>query len=286
MSTTLEQLRQEIGAELDEIIVGFTTADGTLSVMYDRTLIDPLETEEALVGAWVWMLDLFSSDERRISEYDPSTGKVTFSRAWSAARVGGKDYEIHKLIRPWDLLRIILKVVDSLTYWYQQPITVVSGQRNYDLSAYTWLTEPRQVEDVFWRTGDTVNRYGYIPLDWFEVVSRDGKLYLDVPPYSATSGDTMYLKAWRSYSSAVLILDSSTTDAPKEWIKSGALLRCYEHLMRHGPAQDTERWKRQMVAEALRFRELCKRYTPRPRTRVQLPGGVRHGGINSEIVTW
>jgi hypothetical protein len=285
-------LRQRIGRTLDQITIGAADS-GSLTTLVDAELVDSLESAEFYLGAWVWMSDHYSSipvtfGERRIQEYVPATGRLTFSRTWDETRSVGLDYEIHRLIRPSVLNDIISQAIKRLTHETTQEITVVDGQRQYDLAAVcvdpdatVWLTDPAQVLEVYWRDGDA-GEHIYYPLEWWDVMLIEGVPTLMVPPNSATSSAKLVLHAWRTYRD----LDESTAlDVHLDWLEALCLAMAYEHLIRHGPAQDTERYQRQMLAEYTRYAQLRKVYAPRPRYRQHLPPGARQG-LDSLIVRW
>jgi hypothetical protein len=111
-NVTLAQLRQRIGQALNEITTGTITTSGDTTGFTSTDLLDSIESEAYYEGAWVWMLDNYSSNpitygERRISVYDPSKGQVTFSREWEEARSSGLTFEVHRMIRPSELNRLI-----------------------------------------------------------------------------------------------------------------------------------------------------------------------------------
>ena len=287
------ELRQRIGKTLNEITVGLADS-GSTTTLVDAELIDPLESAEFYQGAWVWMIEEFGAipiawSERRVSVYTPAAGTLTFSREWPGVRNNAMTYEIHRLIRPSVLNDIIGQAIKRLTYEITQEIVVVDGQRQYDLSAVcedtddtVWFTDPAQALEVYWRDGDA-GEHIYYPLEWWDVMLIDGVPTLMVPPYSATSSAKLVLHAWRTYRD---FADESTAqDVHVDWLEALCLAMAYEHLMRHGPAQDTERYQRQMLAEYTRYAQLRKAYAPRPRYRQHLPPGARQG-LNSLIVRW
>ena len=287
------ELRQRIGKTLNEITLGAADS-GSLTTLVDAELVDSLESAELYQGAWVWMSDHYSSNpvtfgERRIQEYVPTTGKLAFSRAWEEPRFVGHEYEIHRLIRPSVLNDIIGQAIKRLTYETTQEITVVNGQRQYDLAVVckdldttVWFTNPAQALEVYWRDGAAGEQI-YSPLEWWDVMLIGGVPTLMVPPYSATSSAKLVLHAWRTYRD---FADEGTCkDVHVDWLEALCLAMAYEHLMRHGPAQDAERYQRQMLAEYTRYAQLRKVYAPRPRYRQHLPPGARQG-LNSLIVRW
>jgi hypothetical protein len=260
--TTLAQLRQALGYDLREYHTG-TIAAPTTTTFVDSELVDSGESGDRWVGAWVLVLSGTQAGSlRRVASYDEETGQLTLTRSWTAPSAGD-TYEMHTLLSPADLTRCINQALGKCYHRTQEDVTAVSGQRQYALASYTWLTHPSQVTRVEWRVGDA-NQYHYYPLTWWEVHEDDGVLTLEVEP--AGTG-TYVLHGFKPYEA--LADDDDATSCPLEWVKAGAEYEVYQWLSRTDPAQDASRWKQQQQEAALRFFELARRYQPRAGLKVQ-----------------
>lgn len=284
MSVSLKTLRQTLGLSVGECTVSTLTGTPTTTVLYDETLADSGESSQLYQGAYLLMTSGTQSGQtRRVSEYAQATGALTMGRAFSSAPAAGDTYETHKLMAPADLNRRINEGLGKCWYVTEEDITIVDDQWEYALSGYTWLTQPAQVVNVFWKTGDTTNEYRYHALDWYRVSDDAGTLTLHVRPYSAEATDYLVLQAIRPYED--LASDSATTECPQTWALAAARMMVYRWLMYSAPAQDVDRYKEQYGLAAAEFAGLNRRYTPRPPRRVQ-HGDSPQRGVNSDIVTW
>ncbi len=279
MSTTLLELRQALGLELEECVTGQVQAS-TATTLVDTALAEARPATGAFVGAWV----LISSGAqagtvRRVTGYDATTGTLTVARAWTAP-AAGSAYEVHTLASPADLLRFINAGLARCPYLREEEIAAVAGQRQYSLAAYTWLLRPSQVVDVRWRLGDVGQQVTY-PARWFDVRVTAGEgetpsLTLHVDPLS--SATTLVLQAIAYY--GPLAADTDTTGCDARWALAAAAVQAWAWLTRSGPAQDVQRYERRQAEAAARFRALSRQLAPRPTRRLMMPeaGGGR--------VTW
>jgi hypothetical protein len=269
MSSTLKEIRQGVGFDLNEITLGSVSTTATTTTLTSLDLIDSLETEEAYQGKWVRIVSgATANTERRIAEFDQDTGLVTVSRVWTAPD-SGAEFEIHTAIPGTDLNTLINRALEGLTYETTQAITVVAGQVAYSLAAYTWLTRRGQVWDVEWRSYDATNGSRYIPLPKWDVREIDGVLYLLLPQSYGSSDDYLYLRAWRHYDPLDVTDDTDTTDCPEDWLRAATVCKVYEWQMERAPGEDAKR-----IAEKLKRAEnklllLTIRYIPRPVMLVQ-----------------
>jgi len=240
-------------------------------------LIDPDESESMWDRAWLKMVDGDAAgDVRRvrvtdadngIEGYVPANGTLQLSRALSAAPSAGDGFELHTLVDPDGIDRIINGGLTDCSYLDEQAITIVADQREYDLSAYTWLTDADQIVDVLYVYGDTALEQQHVPYRWFHV-ERDATAFTLHVDVMGSAGDTMLLVAIRPY--AELATDTATTDCPPPWIMDYTIWRIYEWLARTGPAEDTERYRVAREEAAARLTLQYRIYTPRPARRIQV----------------
>jgi len=275
MSTTLKALRQAVGKELNACVTG-TADSATSTTIVDADLEDSEESENRFYHWWLKMVSGDAEgDVRRVSAYTPSTGTLTVSRAFSATPAASDEYELHALISPEDLDRLINQALDRLFYMDEQEITAVSGQRNYGLATYTYLRTPDQLIDVLWKQGDTASKYRYRPVGWYMVRDDAGSMTLDIRPYTVSSGDKIVLEIVRPY--AALSNDAASTDCPEDWAVAAAMVEVYDWLARTDPTQDAEQVRRWRGTAARRLTRLSNRYAPRPARRIQHKDSIRSG---------
>jgi len=141
-----------------------------------------------------------TDEDAGVTGYVPSTGGLTWARALDNAASEGDEFELHQLMDPDELDRRINTAITRLYYVNEELITVVSGQREYSLSDYTWLTRPGQVLDILWIKGSTALKKTYPPVNWFRIEEDAGALTLHIEPYAQeTGGQQMVLLAQRPY---------------------------------------------------------------------------------------
>jgi len=283
VTTTLKTLRQDIGFDLGACIVGAVDSATTTSIT-DAELLDADESETKYARNWVKVHLTAGAETRRVREtdgYAPDTGTLAWGRAMSSTPAAAQEYEIHTLMHPDDLDTLINRGLKRCYYLEEEEITVVSGQREYDLSSITWLSRRSQVAKVLMIQGTTALKQRQLPM-WWSVEEDAGVLTLHVEPISTSSGETMLLIGIRPY--AVLASDATATACPEDWVRAASVLEVYQWLMRNGPAQDVERYKAARDEAAEVWYEKCRRYAPRPTFVVQLPD-TGSGLPDSSVVT-
>lgn len=288
MAITLTQLRREIGQDIGECVVGTCDAASTASIQ-DDDLIDLDANDTEFDHAWIrcyWedgsgtLYDetrrVRTTDASRgVEGYDPSSGTVYVSRAWNYVMPVGTQYEIHKLVDPAQLDRLLLNAVQRCPYLYLLALTPVSDQVVYDLSSYTYLTYPAQVVDVTYAyqptdTEDATQK----PLRWWQVYQKSGGgLELHTRAQSVTSGDKLYLHVIRPHGDDLDTDDGEDID--ERWAKAAALNEVYMYLVHNGPSQDVDRYIQLARIYAARFTEQSRRHAPRRRAAPRHPDEPR-----------
>lgn len=280
MGVTLKTLRQEIGKDLRECATGRVDS-ATAYTLTDADLIDPDESSSLYDRAWVKLFTSggLASATRRVRAssdtvmgYDPASGTLRWARALDTIPSAGDEYELHTLLSPDDLDRCIDAGLARCHYLDDLEIATVDAQREYDLSAYTYLTSAGQIVDVFWLYGDTANRRQLIPVNWFEVQEQviDGEkaLTLRIRPISySTATATLVIRHTRPYGTGIWTEDG--TACPLRWAKAAALVEVYRYLQMHSPAEDAQRYQQEQLKAAADFTSLAYQYQPRPARRVQ-----------------
>jgi hypothetical protein len=278
MSSTLKEIRCGVGFDLNELTLGTISDTASTTTFPSLDLVDSLETEKAYQGAWVRIVSgATANTDRRISDFDETTGTITVSRAWTAPDTGA-EFEIHTALPGADLNTLINRALEGLTYETTQAITVVAGTLAYSLAAYTWLVDRKQVYDVEWRDYDVTYGSRYISLPKWDVRDVDGVLYLLLPQSYGASDDYLYLRAWRHYDALDVDDDTDTTECPEEWLRAATVCRVYEWQMEHAPVEDSKRIGEKLKRAENKRMLLTLRHIPRPVTLVQHRDNGAFGG--------
>jgi len=269
MSVTRKEIRQAVGYALRDMVAG-TFSEVSTGGFTDYDRIDSNASDSKYSNAWIYIVSgTRSGTQRRIATYAPTTGVFTVSRAWDLP-APGDEYEIHLILEPEEINRLISEALVTLPYEVSEELTYVEDQAEYDLSSYTWLTDWNQIVDLRWRYGETANEYRYYPVPYWRVRDIDGVLTLCVPP-GHVEGDLL-MTAQRYYDA--LESDTDSTDCPLDWVQQAVIVGAYALLSRQAPAKDANRyddkWSREMSVLQLKHRK----YAPRPRLFVHSPGAV------------
>jgi hypothetical protein len=276
MAITLTQLRREVGQDIGECVVGTVDLAST-AFLQDDDLIDLDANDTEYDHAWIRCYwedgagTLYDETRRvRVTDpdtgvkgYDPATGSIYVSRNWSYVMPANTQYEIHKLVDPVQLDRLLLNAVQRCQHLYLLALTPVSNQLIYDLSSYTWLTSPVQVVDVTYayRPTDTDDARHYPLRQWYVYRKSGGGLELHTTAQSVTSGDKLYVHVIRPHGDDLGTDDGEDID--ERWAKAAALNEVYMYLVHNGPAQDVERYRAMARLYAARFTEQSRKHAPR-----------------------
>jgi hypothetical protein len=270
MTTSRATLRQNIAKAMQEYISGTMITGCTTTTILSSDLIDTGESEERYKGNWLYYrpdpYEVIAPITRRIDAYEPATGAITITRPVTSAPVAGQTFEIHSLLSPDDLNTCINEALARCTYVQERQITLVSGQRQYDISGLGYLTNPEQVVDVILRTGSTASQYTFTPVRPFRVRQAAlGTLTLDVPTSIGgyVSPAVLFYKTVEQYTP--LTSDAVVTYCPADWLEAGALMFAWKLLAEKGPATDTERYSKKQMQAAQVFWEHTRVQAPRDR---------------------
>lgn len=270
MSFTQTALRQAVGWRLGELTVLplITYDSGTPTIITAPALIDSVEDDSRYAGGWFYCslaaIPVVQTS-RRIASYESTTGVLTLSRSIAPGPASGV-FEVHTLLDPLIMNRLINDGLERLTYLTSDTITPVDGAWNYDLSSFTWLTHPDQVVDVQYLIGTDPDIQVY-PARWFNVEERDGAIYLDVRPVSA-SGEIL-LTAWRHYDR--LTSDSGTSTCPLDWATVAGCVEVMRYMESTAPGSDVTRWDARLNQAETDQERLSRKYVPRRTRRVMQP---------------
>jgi len=261
--SSLRSLRQDVGRALNECFVGQIDAAAATTIT-DADLIDPVEADTKYAGAWIYLATGDQANtERRILRYTPATGTLTLSRAFATPPIEGDEFEIHTLIRPMELNRLLSEACAPL--YYVSGYEMAIANPNQRLYGGFMADSPGNILSV-------VNRQAYTdlteaqdyPVVWHSArVSETGSIVFEIEPGSITDPSgyivARYLRRNGSLSS------TNGTHVPDDYAICASLIKCYEYLMRAGPAQDVQRWERLLVYEQTRMAGLHRKYGPRGR---------------------
>jgi len=260
--TTLDDLRRLVGQDLNAYTGGYI-GQLTPTTFTDESLIDPVEPDSRFAGAWVWIIARDGSEqERRILRYTPSTGTITVSRAFSPTPEVMSQYEIHTLLRPSELNRLINEAVEKLYYVGGTEILISDAEDRIYQATFT--DSPGHVLSVVNRAAytDLAEALEY-PVVWKAYVAETGNVVIEVEPSSITDSTGFLVARYLKQNGELTSLNNLHVD--EDYAVCAALCKVYEFLMRSGPAQDVSRWERLLVYQQTRLAALHRKWGARGR---------------------
>lgn len=267
----LTDVRRLVGQALHEY-AGGTIDSAASTTIADADLIDPVETDSLYANGWLWIATGNAANtERRILRYAPATGTITVSRAFGVTPAAADEYEIHTLIRPSELNRLINEGVEPLYYvgGYEQAIS------NTEQTLYGgyFTDSPGNILSVVNRgaysAGEEAEVVEY-PVIWKTYINEAGSIIIEIEPGSITDSSGYIVVRYLKRNGSLTTTNNLHVD--EDYAVCAALIKCYEYLMRQGPAQDASRWERMLVYEQTRMAGLHRRYGPRGRVvRIVIP---------------
>jgi hypothetical protein len=273
MSTTRTAIRQQVGYDLDEIMVGVLTA-ATATTAQVWALADSQRHEQDLQGAWLYLTDgSLEGTEVRLALLNPANGMIQLASAgWNVAGgypAAGDGFEIHTLIPASTLNRIIARAVGQLGHKVSYELEIPSmATASYDLAEYTTLTDPSQVLGVRYRSGSEAGGYRYRKAKWHRVEWDDGGLVLTVQAGYASTSEVLLLDCWEPYA---LDPDDDTTACPPEWLLAAVRVQVYEELIRRGPGESVAHYSALLADERQKLLGHHMRYGPGLRVNLSMP---------------
>lgn len=259
MSTTATALRSRVGRILDPAYtsVQLTTGSTTTLQRADWPLLDPAASAQRFAGGvWVRPSAAVVTDfYRRASAYVPTTGVVTIYAAqpYTNAPAGGEVVEYWGAFDPSQVLDYANRAAETMNVLEEVDLAGVSGQRQYGLSAYTWLTRPDQLVAVLQRYGSTAGAYLYDALPGAYVSRDESALTLNLTDWLVGPSDTVRLLGVRDYAGTATLADGSAvaTDAPLAWLAyETALLMLREPAGgRYAPDMDPAQQRQEVEIE-------------------------------------
>ncbi len=269
MSVTRKEIRQAVGYALRDMVAG-TFSEVTTSDFTDYDRIDANASDSKYSNAWVYIVSgVRAGTERRIATFAPATGVFTISRSWDLP-AAADEYEIHQLLEPEEINRLINEALVTLPYEVSEVISHVDEQAQYDLSSYPWLTDWNQVVDLRWRYGDTDGEYLYYAVPYWQVRDIGGVLTLCVPPERV--GGDLVMTCHRYYDA--LNEDTDATTCPLDWVQQAVIAGAYALLARQAPAKDANRYDEKWAREMTVLGQKNRKYAPRPRLFAHYPDAV------------
>ena len=220
---TLKAYRQELGRQLNDIVIGTTTAAGTVATIIDTTLLkSSLLSAQNYIGNIIYPTTLAVA--RRVATYAPTTGTLTSDQDWASAPGTSAEYELHRLLTPAEKNACINTVLRNMAYRSEALLTLVtdgdmetSGVTNWTASSAT-LTKSTTAANVFRgiRSLRVANSgaNGYAGSVAVNVVPNDA--YEVIAAAQVASG-TARLRIWDNTNSVeIAAIDSSERD----WVLS------------------------------------------------------------------
>lgn len=271
MTTTKSAIRQEIAKRLPGAFVGTASSGSSTTELLDQD--DELsmysgQGQQDLTGYWIVRPSAGTATDRirRIAHHDQDLGSVKPSRAWAVAPSTSETYECYPPdMRPALLDDCINEGLRRLTYEVEETVTPVNKTNTYTLS-YTWLTNRRQVFEVF---REYTNTTLVIRNEWpyFKVFEDSGVFTLFVDPVPVTVTGMNLIVVGRAHYSD-LSTDASTTACPLDWAVYSGLVRVYKALRRNTIGTDTSRYKEELKDAQGELFRLSRIYAPKTGRRV------------------
>lgn len=223
MSTTGGALRGRVGRVLDPIYRADTATGGTTTTLVSAKWPwkDSGQGASRYVGKVVVRPDAaLASDTYRTIQVDaPTTGTLTPYDAWTNAPIATEAFEVWGTFDPSQVLDYANRAAETLNVLEEVDVVGVSGQRQYSLAAYPWLTRPDQVVATLLRTGSTAGAYLYDTFPGAYVSVDEAALTLNLAASMVGPSDTLRILAVRDYALlAPLATFASATDAPLAWL--------------------------------------------------------------------
>jgi hypothetical protein len=195
-------------------------------------LVDP-HLGGVYVGAWLLRTgaDIGSYDrERRVTAHDTANGTLTVVPDFIDLPDVSETYEVWTLDKPTYAERLINAALGRVRAPLDSPIATLAGQRQYSLSALTWLVRPSQVLGVVARSGPALATVD-TPVEGWRIYQSGSALTLDLRESTWQDGDTLILRAFKDFEGPINWTAGSQTHAPLELVAAEA---AYD-LMRRPP---------------------------------------------------
>ena len=259
MSTTLSELRQDIGREMQECMVVAITSAATGSFV-STELQSSIGDDRLLQNGYVKL----GGESLRIASYTASTGTVTLDRSLDDVPTG--NAEIHTIFPTDEMDDAINHTLPRCMYYKTVEIDTSDGELEYSLAAYTWLARPAQVFRAEWVVGDTDDEYRYAKTTDWDIYEADNVLTLRL---MRTRTDQLNLVCVSPY--AELAADAGTTDCPADWVRAGAKTYLYNLKAGLGTNDSTKAMEKQRSKAAAEYDSLTARYSPRRAPQIRSP---------------
>lgn len=195
---------------------------------------------------------------RRIAAYDPATGAITVTPAWTGTPASHEEYEVWPVWNPNDVEAAIVRAQRHMYGLFDVSLAGVANQRQYPLAiAAPWLTRPSQVAAIEIQDGTVSGQYTWptVPNDRLrQVGSATGpSLTLDLAGLTFASTDTLVVRAWTDFDSYTpLAIPTAVTAAPLDWLAWEAI---YELIRTPNRNHDDDLRKR-AASEVRKYRAM------------------------------
>ncbi len=167
MSTTLKDIRERLGLNgfASDTTVSAATSLGTTTTLIDDTLKQPDDWWN--YGSILILTGANAGQVRYVTDWVQSTSTFTLDRALSAAVASAVQYEVHRLMHPYDKNNAINEAIRaSGNRWTRKiedaSLTLDSDTYTYDLSTLAVEVDPNLgIDEVLFDTGLTGTGYPY-----------------------------------------------------------------------------------------------------------------------------
>lgn len=243
------------------------------------TLVDSIDVIDTFKGWHIYRPTSTGANDtdKRISSYDPTTGKVTHSNTPYIDTV--TDTENFELM-PVDITLAELneKVGEGLQrsrFLYRWEFGGQGGIRQYNLPFF--VEDPQYVVEMWKRFGSNASQYQWQLFGlfgrWWRVRGSAFKCILDISPPQGDN-DVMALDVWRP--GEVLFGDTDFTLVHPLWAEAAAMVSVLEYLYNRDMVRhNTSTYGDLLKSWAHNLRQRARAYGPTGGMRIQLPQPFR-----------
>jgi hypothetical protein len=167
MTTTLQTIRQRIGLNgfLADTVVSAATSLGTTTTLIDTSLKQSDDWWN--YGSILILTGTNAGQVRIITDWDQANSQFTVDRVFSAAVASGVQYEVHRLVHPYDKNNAANEAIRAAGKRWTRKIedatlTLDSDTYTYSLASLAVEVDPSMgIDDVAFDTGITGTGYPY-----------------------------------------------------------------------------------------------------------------------------
>lgn len=215
--------------------------------------------------------------DKRVSAYDPATGKLTHANAaYVDQTVGTETIEVMPVdITLAELNEKIGEGLQRARFLYRWEFGGKSGMRQYNLPFF--IEDPQYVVEMWKRFGTSAGMYQWQLFGlfgrWWRVRGSAFKCILDINPPQGES-DVMALDVWRP--GEVLFGEADFTLVHPLWAEAAAMVSVLEYLYNRDMVRhNSSNYATLLQSWMLNLRQRARAYGPTGGMRIQLPQPFR-----------